>query len=137
MAYALQTTVLSLPAIRRLRFPGGSEAVHSARDEAAHVALAALGLAAIAFQRRLGYDLRSRCAMVPEDGSAFEVVTTCKEIESFPLTSDDAAAILSHAVEVATRAGLPWRDKPVVLTPKPALVDLIKKSREAGAAEEA
>ena len=106
------------------------------RDEAAHVALAALALAAITFQRRQGYDLRSRCAMVPEEEPALEVVTTAKQIKHFTLSSDEAATIFTRAVESAKRAGLPWHEEPIALRPKPALVELIKKSRESVASEE-
>jgi CRISPR-associated protein Csb1 len=136
MAYACQTTVLSLPALRRLRFPNDSGQTTPTRDAAAHTALAALALSAIAFQRLQGYDLRSRCTLVPEDESFYEVVTTAKDAEKFTLSVDEAAKIFAQAVKEAKGTGLPWRDDPLVLTPKQALVDLIKKSRETTAFEE-
>jgi CRISPR-associated protein Csb1 len=43
MKYALQTTVLSLSALRRLRFPN-KKSQSSERDTAARAVLAALGL---------------------------------------------------------------------------------------------
>lgn len=136
MAYALQTTVLSLPAVRRLRFPDIKGVATPDRDSAAHVTLAALALAAIAFQRAQGYDLRSRCALVPEEEPSFEVVTTARGTVSFSLSTDEAAKVFVQAVEAAKRAGLPWHEEPVVLKPRPALVELIKKSREVTAEEE-
>jgi CRISPR-associated protein Csb1 len=136
MSYAIQTTVLSLPAVRRLHFPDIKGAVTPERDMAAQVALAALALAAIAFQRNQGYDLRSRCALVPEEEPAFQVVMTAKDTEPFSLSADGAAKLLAQAVEGAKRAGLPWHEEPVVLKPKSALVELIKKSREVVTEEE-
>ncbi len=136
MAYALQTIVLSLPAVRRLRFLDSKGKTSTERDAAAHVVLAALGAAAIAFQRRQGYDLRSRCALVAEEEPAYEVVTTSKDIEEFSLGADDAAEFLDQAIKDAKSVGLPWHEDPLVLKPKPALVELIKKSRELNATEE-
>jgi CRISPR-associated protein Csb1 len=136
MSYALQTTVLSLPAVRRLRFPDIKASSSHERDSAAHLALTALALAAMAFQRNQGYDLRSRCALIPEEEPSFQVVTTARDTELFSLSADGAAKILVQAVDDAKRAGLPWHEEPVRLKPKPALVELIKKSREIVTEEE-
>src|SRR5690606_30433673 len=78
--YAQQITVLSLPALRRLRFPKdvADEPVAPERrtqvELGARAALAALGLAAVSLQRAQGYDLRSRCAFVPEGPLSFELL---------------------------------------------------------------
>jgi CRISPR-associated protein Csb1 len=130
MSHAEQMTVLSLAGLRRLRFPDAKGKLDPARDAAAHATLAALALVAIAFQREQGYDLRSRCVLVPEDESAFELVKTTKGSEPFALTADAAASLLTAAVKEAKRVGLPWRDEPLVLQPKEALVELVRKSRE-------
>ena len=136
MLFALQTTVVSLPALRRLRFPDAKGVVSPDRDTAAQVTLAALALAAIVFQRERGYDLRSRCVLVPEEEPPFDVITTARDVESFSLGADEAARILADAAAIAKQAGLPWPEDPVTLKPKPALVQLIKKSREVVAEEE-
>ena len=130
MAYALQTTVLSLPALRRLRFPDKSGRSTPERDGAGHLVLAALALAAIANQRRLGYDLRSRCLLIPEVHPAYEVVTTATEVEQYTLTSEESSKILAGAIQLVRKAGLRWEEEPVLLKPKPALVELVKKSRQ-------
>ena len=62
LAYAEQQTVLSLAALRRLRFPVNG-AAQPQTDLAARTVLAALGLAAICFLDEDGYDLRSRCLL--------------------------------------------------------------------------
>jgi CRISPR-associated protein Csb1 len=137
MAYALQTTVLSLPGLRRLGFPDATGKKTIQRDAAAHLTLAALTLAAFVYQRELGYDLRSRCVLVPEEEPTFEVVTTTKDIEHFALSTEEAKTIFASAVDDAKEADLPWHDQPVVLKPKKALIDLIMKSREVELTEEA
>ena len=64
IAYAEQTIVLSLPALRRLRFPvDGKTTV--ARDNAGRTVLAALALTAAALAAESGFDLRSRCLLWP------------------------------------------------------------------------
>src|SRR5205814_7792134 len=63
---AVQTTVLSLVALRRLRFPleAGQRSVPKV-DVIARTTLAALGLCAAALTRESGCDLRSRCQLFP------------------------------------------------------------------------
>jgi len=135
MAYALQTTVLSLPALRRLRFPVDGGGAGPEREHAARTVLAALALASVAFQSAQGYDLRSRCALVPADNSAaFELVTTGTDLARYSLPPDQAARILDQAANEARRVGLPWRTDEIKLVPSKALVQLVVTSR-ANAAE--
>ncbi|MGH9311762.1 MAG: type I-G CRISPR-associated RAMP protein Csb1/Cas7g, partial [Vicinamibacterales bacterium] len=56
--------------------------------------------------------------------------------EPFDLSAWDAIALYAAAVDRARKAGLPWRDEPVRLTPSPALLELVTRSQElaAGAA---
>jgi len=140
--YAEQVTVLSLPALRRLRFPrtaDGSLLEGEARrnaGRAARVALAALGLAAIAYQRENGYDLRSRCALRPLGPLTLELIPgDGAEPALLSLDRKSAAGLLDHAARALEQAGLPWRREPLDLTPAPKLVGLIRKSRELTVAE--
>lgn len=125
--HALQTTVLSLTALRRLRFPVDGKA---GTDEAARTVLAGLALVAITTGRERGYWLRSRCGLVADGMQKLEIVNA--DGSSSELDIDSAAAISAYtsAIEVATKAGLPWNPKPVPLSPQQKLIDLIKKSRE-------
>jgi len=161
MKYALQTTVLSLAALRRLRFPedrnqqlerpvegsAAPEATSSLyaqsepldRHTAARTVLAALGLVAITAQRERDYFLRSRCELKAVDLPPFEFVVqgrkTAKE-DQFTLTFGEAKALLQQAIDAP---GAPkWKadsDMPQ-LKPKANLAELIRLSFKHGGAEE-
>lgn len=124
--YAVQHVVLSLAALRRLRFPINGAASAEA-DNAARTALAALGLAAICFLDEDGYDLRSRCLLDGKPGD-FEFVGH-GERHPFGLNAKEAAALLGEAVEGAKAAGLPWAETPVTLQPSGNLAKLVSESR--------
>lgn len=135
--YAEQVTVLSLPALRRLRFPArpdGTKLDPKQRREtelAARTALAALALCAIAYQRENGFDLRSRCALRPLTPLKLELIPgDGSEPQEYSLDRDTARELLQQATSAAEAAGLPWRKKPLDLVPAPKLVGLIRKSRE-------
>ena len=135
--YALQTTVLSLPALRRLRFPRAADgtALSGAQrlkaENAAHTALAALGIAAMVFARRDGYDLRSRCALVAESPFTLEAVPSDGSAPtSYSLDTAGAAKLLQDASAAARAAGMGWHDDEIRLAPATRLVDLVRRSRE-------
>lgn len=141
--WAEQITVLSLPALRRLRFPRDLEGRptadrRSAVEGAARNALAALALAAVALQRQEGFDLRSRCAFIPEGPLVFEVVGRDGEIAgAYGLGPEEAATLLSAAVSEAGAVGMGWGADPLDLRPAPKLVELIRRSREVAATTDA
>lgn len=134
--YALQTSVLSLPALRRLRFREDvagntlpADRRHAA-EGAARTALAALALAGFAYQEAQGYDLRSRSLLVPESTGALELLARDgSEPRRFHLSRETAANLLAAAVEKAAALGMAWDPAPITLTPAPKLAHLIRKSR--------
>jgi len=127
--YALQTIVLSLPALRRLRFPvDGNDT--SDGNNAARTLLAALALAGIAFMRAQGYDLRSRCLLVPDGNTALELIANDGRIEKLELNTEVAARVFEESVNKAKEFDLPWLEEVIVLEPQEKLVTLIQKSRE-------
>jgi CRISPR-associated protein Csb1 len=136
--YAVQTTVLSLPALRRLRFATGLDGKPIAnRDEVealARTALAALGVAGIVHHRARGYDLRSRCLLIPDGALALEVVYTDGKTATRTLDVEAANALVKTADAQLNKLGLGWKREPMRLKPAPKLVALIKKSRAEEAA---
>jgi CRISPR-associated protein Csb1 len=130
IAYAEQTTLLSLAALRRLRFPISGKPSPDA-DIAARTVLAALALAAVAHQMEPpDYFLRSNCQLILEAEPAFELVRTASDTSRFALSADDADRLFAETVAEAKRHRLPWRDVKITMQPKKALVDLVKRSRE-------
>lgn len=139
MSHAVQTTVLSLAGLRRLRFQrafDGQAIPADKRDvaeSAARTALAALALAGVVYQRNNGYDLRSRSLLVAVEPFQLEIVGRDGGAPT-PYAISDAAELLREAVDAAAELGLGWDARPVTLHPTPKLAHLIVKSRELTAA---
>ncbi|WP_419163794.1 type I-U CRISPR-associated RAMP protein Csb1/Cas7u [Candidatus Palauibacter sp.] len=131
---AVQTVVISLAGLRRLRFKGFDQDA----EQAARTAIAALGVAAVAYQYEADFDLRSRCLLLPthppriellrRDGSAAEII----EVDR-----DTAVKLLAESAAHATDAGIPWATDEIRLEPAPKLLELIKRSRRVSVAEPA
>lgn len=136
---AMQTVVLSLPALRRLRFATGLDgkplANREGAENAARVALAALAVAGIVHQRVQGYDLRSRCLLVPDGPLALEAIQADGSTEPIEISVSEANSLAAAAAEAAAAMGLGWKRQPMKLRPAPKLVALIKKSRAEAAAD--
>jgi CRISPR-associated protein Csb1 len=127
LEYAEQQTVLSLAALRRLRFPVGG-VVKSEVDLAGRTVLAALGLAAICFLDEDGFDLRSRCLL---DGKLGEMHFVGRgETTPFGLDADGAAQLVAAAASEAKAIGLAWPEEPLVLQPSADLAKLLVQSRK-------
>lgn len=136
--YAEQVVVLSLPGLRKLKFATGYDGKELAKraeaERAAQTALAALALAAIVHVRAQGFDLRSRCLLVPEGEMKLQVVLASGETEDYKLSVAAANALAQAAAGDAGRFGLGWEREPIALKPATKLIALVKKSREAAAA---
>jgi CRISPR-associated protein Csb1 len=139
MSHAIHTVVISLAGLRRLRFQrrgDGTVITPEERDAveiAARTALAALALSGVVYQRRNGYDLRSRSLLVASESLEFELIPADGGVP-VRVVVDDPAALLRSASEAAAAVGLEWASAPVILTPTPKLVHLVVKSRELAAA---
>jgi CRISPR-associated protein Csb1 len=135
MSYAVHTVVLSLAGLRRLRFQNRSDGTaipadeHDRAEAAARTALAALALAGVVYQRRNGYDLRSRSLLVASEPQTFELLGRDGG-EPVRFTLDDPAALLAQAAEAAASLGLAWESTPLKLIPTPKLAHLIRESRK-------
>lgn len=132
MNRALQTTVISLPALRRLRFPLIPGQRSDAKvDAAAQTTLAALALCAAVLTRESGCDLRSRCQLFPSEPIQWEILEKPGEAaRKVEIDGDSAIALFNDAVDAAKTAGLPWLDKELVLKPSPQLIDLVQQSQK-------
>lgn len=127
---ALQTTVLSLPALRRLRFPVNGEVSDPQVDLAAHTALAALALFAAALVREQGADLRSRCLLYATAPAEWELLARPgEEPRKFELPTEQARSVYQQAVDEAKGAGLPWLEQELVLKPSRQLLELVRQSQ--------
>lgn len=135
MSHAVHTVVLSLAGLRRLRFsqrPDGTAIPASGRDRVetiARTSLAALALAGVVYQRKNGYDLRSRSLLVTSEPLTFELLQRDGG-EPLSFTVDEPAALLRDAVEAAAAEGFGWDPAPVRLRPTAKLAHLIKESRK-------
>lgn len=131
--YAEQTIVLSLPALRRLRFPVDGKTTLE-RDNAGRTVLVALALTAAALAAESGFDLRSRCLLWPTEPLTWELLKTPGQApEKLTITSDEAIKVLNEAVAAAEKLGLKWLSEPVTLKPAPNLIALLKRSQEIAA----
>lgn len=136
VASAEQMVVLSLPALRRLRFPVQGGQPDPKADAAGRTVLAALGLCAATLAAEKGFDLRSRCLLWPEAPMAWEVLDLPgSEPKKVSLDGAGAIRLLQEAVAAAKEAGLSWREEPLRLTPSSELVALVRKSQELAAAQ--
>ncbi len=129
---AVQTTVISLAALRRLRF-----ADHSCDAQtAARTAVAALGVAAMVFQHEMDHDLRSRCLLIPQHPPRLELVGRDGSApESVDVDRDSASQILGQAAQASDDLGLAWETSEIKLLPAPKLLELLRRSREVSARE--
>ncbi len=129
---AVQTTVISLAALRKLRFAG-----HSREAEvAARTAVATLGIAAIVLQYEMDHDLRSRCLLIPQDRPCIELVyRDGSAAESVDFDRDAAAVVLDQAAQESEGLSLGWETSEIRLQPAPKLLELLRRSREVSARE--
>ena len=130
---ALQTTVISLAALRRLRFRGFNRNA----EAAARTAIAALGIAAIAYQHELDFDLRSRCLLLPQHLPRIEMLArdgSAGKILSMDRTT--AVQVFKDAASNAAAAGIGWETEEIRLVPAPKLIELIRRSRSVSAEEQ-
>lgn len=134
------TTVFSFIQLRRLRFPTTTTGEPIPADQrveaegAARTALAALGLAATVLGYQQGFDLRSRCVLVPRGKLTFDLVGRAGAVETVEVGSTVALELVAEAADRAAAVQLGWRTNEMLLRPSDRLVDLIRRSQEVAAA---
>ncbi len=134
--HAKHTAVISMPALRRLRFPLTDKGENDTRNNAARTLLAALALSGLTHMIEQGYDLRSQCLLIPDGDPQFEVVANNGKTELFNLNADAADKIYNDAVERVKEFNLPWQEEAIELSPDTKLIELIQKSRDLESEEE-
>jgi CRISPR-associated protein Csb1 len=138
--YAEQTAVLSLAALRRLRFPADGRwqpsKEHRDRDTAARTVLAALALCAAELAAEKGLDLRSRCLLWADGPREWELLDAPgQEPVRFSIGAAAALNLLKAAVSEADRQDVNWYSEPITLQPSDKLVKLVRRSQELAATE--
>lgn len=133
ISQAVQTTVISLAALRRLRFAGHDRTA----ETAARTAVAALGVVSIAYQHEMDHDLRSRCLLIPDHPPRIELVgRDGSPAETVDIDKPAAKTLLDQATAYAAERGIGWETEEIGLTPAPKLIELIKRSRAVSAAQQ-
>jgi CRISPR-associated protein Csb1 len=134
--FAEQTTVVSLGALRKLRFPVDGKN-DTKRDDAARTVLAAIGVCAGVLASERGTSLRSRCNLRPVAPRVWEMLDQPGVApRTYTIDSKAAISLLNETVEAARAAGLTWMEQKLVLKPTPELVDLVRRSQEVMAEED-
>jgi hypothetical protein len=121
--------VLSLSALRRLRFPLKPGAANDEKlNDAGRAVIAALGVYALSAACAEGYWLRSRCELVAASPVELETVKANGSVDKAPLPEPaQAAKLLDAAAKAAQKLGLNWRTEPLVAKPNAEFAELIRQ----------
>lgn len=129
---AVQTSVVSCAAARRLRFELENESYEDSRDHAGQTAILALGLFGLISQMDSGYYLRSGCDLIPVDEPKLEIIGhTLNDIETYTIDGTKALPALEEALDAGKAQGLQWRSDPITAEADERLVTLVQRSRQA------
>lgn len=127
LGYAMHTAVISIPAIRRLHFPvNGNDSPE--KDKRGRSVILLLALASIKHAIDQGYDLRSRCLLIPRGEPRYEYIDNKGNISELTLTTSDSDKMLNDAIDSAREAGLPWMESDITLVANNAIKKLISEN---------
>lgn len=130
---ALQTTVLSFATLRKLRFAAYSREA----ETAARCAISALGVAAIAYQYEMDFDLRSRCLLLPTHIPQIEfLMRDGTHSEKLTLSRAISIDILNQAIDKSQSLGISWEPNVIRMLPAPKLIDLLCRSQKLSKSEQ-
>ncbi len=136
IAFARQTSLISLTQLRRLRFEDADGQFDAETEQAARVVIAALGLYGLARMLAEGFDLRSGCLLMPIATPRVEILgATAQESDAFELTPVDAKQLLDEAILAAEGKGLSWREPVAQFSAGAELRQLLERSRELAVSE--
>lgn len=120
--YVEHRATITLAGLRRLRFGGGD------RDVVGRALVAALGLLALAEQDKRGYALRSRCDLVCDGFSEYQLVHADGTTTPFDLDRSVARTLYRQNFEQAEELGFQFRS--LMLNPQDKLVEIVRRSRQ-------
>jgi CRISPR-associated protein Csb1 len=133
---ARQTAVLSFAQIRKLRFPVKAKESPEV-NVVGRAVVAALGVLALALQLEEGYQLRSRCHLIPATEPEFEWLgAIASDKTKSPIDAKTAREAFNALYQKAKSARLDWREEPITLTPAEKLVKLVQMSDQSTDVEE-
>lgn len=127
--FAQQVVVISMPALRRLRFPvNGKLSMES--DEAARAVLAAIAILGTALTTEKGMDLRTRTLLIPEEEGKWQAIKANGRVQDLQISPETAIELYNECVEAAQKMGLPYHLEHVELAPSRGLLELVRRSQE-------
>jgi CRISPR-associated protein Csb1 len=129
--YTLQTSVLTLAGLRRLRFGDGAE-----KNATARAYLVALGLVALLEQDARGYALRSRCDLVCQGPAPLELIAFDGDVMTLDLDVVAARQLHEQAFDAALQAGFALSPQPLLLVPQDKLVEIVRRSQQKALSDE-
>lgn len=133
--FAEQTTVISLGALRKLRFPIEGK-FDLAVDGAARTVLASIALCAAVLASEQGTSLRSRCHLFPTKPPVWQLLEKPGQTPGeFTIDGEASIGLLKKAIAAAQHVKLPWMKDKLTLTPTDELVELVRQSQELAAKE--
>jgi len=128
---AVQTSLVSCSAVRRLRFERDDGSYEDASDLTCQTVIAALALFGLIAQMDSGYNLRSGCDLLPEHQPKIEIIgRTLEEIETHEVNVDEIHKALSEALDIAVEQGFTWRKDTIHAEADERLVTLVERSRK-------
>ncbi|MES1262434.1 MAG: hypothetical protein ABUS49_11920, partial [Acidobacteriota bacterium] len=84
-----------------------------------------------------GYQLRSRCHLIPAAEPEFEWIgTIATDKTTVHIDAKTAQGAFNVLCQRAKDAGLDWREEPIILTPEEKLVKLVQMSDQSTEVEE-
>ncbi|MFQ5829864.1 MAG: hypothetical protein ACE5JD_12010 [Candidatus Methylomirabilia bacterium] len=81
----------------------------------------------MSWQWRTGFDLRSRCLLVPQHGLRIELLSLDRP-QIFSLQPDNAVELLRAGALNAAKVGLKWNEQPITLYPGKELAKAVQMS---------
>ena len=104
---------------------------------AGRAVVAGLGILALALQLEEGYQLRSRCHLIPEATPEFEWIgAIASDKLAANIDAKTAQEAFTALYQQAKDAGLDWREEPITLVPEEKLVKLVQMSDQSTDVEE-